>query len=123
MLIDCSYLDDGLPTWGNAHNYFTSLEYQPTSVQRGALQASLNHGLVHSYARHDSGGYLTWTQMRSGLKMWVFVRPPNYVNAHNRDELYNSTAHVNKRKGYGEECERVVVYARPGDLLQVNLYI
>jgi hypothetical protein len=116
------FLDDGHTAYTRLHGYFPDRKHRALDVQKSTSWALLHQGLYHTYAHHDSDGYLTWTQVLSGYKFWVILRPKSYNTDTNRNQLYESAnkymTQVPTEHGYyGHESERTLIYAGPGDII------
>jgi len=83
----------------------------------------MHQPLYHTYAHHDADGYGTWTQILSGQKFWVFIRPKGYAQIQDRLQYhekmikYGSPTYNEKAGFYGDESERYVVFGEPGDIM------
>jgi len=96
--------------------------YTPLDLQKSASWLLLHHGLYHTFGHHDADGYGTWVQVVSGYKFWVILTPKVYEETRDRNRLQESVGQYvelkyNGQGYYGEESERVVIYAGPGDIV------
>ena len=116
------FLDDGYTSYGRMDKRFPARQHINVDVQKSASWSLLHQGLYHTYAHHDANGHATWTQVLSGYKFWVIVRPKNHQTDRNRHEIFNTTdklmiAEPNEHGFYHTETDRVVIYAGPGDFI------
>lgn len=79
--------------------------------------------MYHTYAHHDAAGTGTWTQVMSGHKFWVFIRNKDgYESCADRQQFYQlrrvyTLAESRNGRCYGQESNRYVVFAHPGDIM------
>jgi hypothetical protein len=116
------FLDDGHTSYIRKHNRYSKRQNLHLDVQKSASWVLIHQGLYHTYAHHDANGYLTWTQVLSGFKIWVIIRPENHDTDQTRKDLVNTAdklmiAEPNEKGFYRTKVERTVIFAGPGDLI------
>lgn len=96
----------------------------PVDIQKSASWLLFHQALVHTYCHHDADGYLTWTQILDGFKIWILIRPVGYKEFDSRRSLWEGCLqYLNDSPDangfYGNASERVIIYGGPGDIMCV----
>jgi hypothetical protein len=106
------------------HGQFLSRKSISLDVQKSSSWYLFHQALYHTYCHQDADGYATWTQILEGTKFWVLIRPRGFEDFKTRKELYDAYKcylddSPDKNGFYGAESERYLIYATPGDIMQV----
>lgn len=122
------FVDEGHTSW-----YLTQIPHShrnniPLDIQKSSSWLLFHQALFHTFVHHDADGYATWTQVLEGLKIWVLLRPQGFGTTKSRKALWDSFADFlndapDENGFYGKECERAIVYASPGDIMCVYMFL
>ena len=96
----------------------------PHDIQKASCWIQFDHPMFHSYAKHDADGFCSWTQIISGDRFCVQLRPKGFEKFKARREINQAcTPYLSesptKNGFYGEESDRFVIYAQEGDIVYV----
>ncbi|KAF9521309.1 hypothetical protein CPB83DRAFT_900867 [Crepidotus variabilis] len=111
-------LDDGRKARDQSKDYFHHRQYNPTDIDRAMLWTLIHHGMYHTYIHHDAAGYATWVQIRSGMKVWVVVRPSGFEDVKCRSDIRRSLQTIAQDSiTFDKNAVRIAIYATPGDII------
>ncbi|TCD63356.1 hypothetical protein EIP91_005634 [Steccherinum ochraceum] len=80
----------------------------------------LHYALFHTYQHFDSEGYATYVEVVSGWKFWVFTFCEDVYAARTKEEFRaGMLKHKAHNVRYTKNIKRYVVFAGPGDMMQV----
>ena len=116
------FLDDGHTAYNRVHNTFRCRQHIQLDTLKSASWTLLHQGLFLTYPHHDADGYSTWSQILSGYKFWVVVRPHSLETDRSHADMKTSLG-----KSFGsfrdnqehlfKKCDRILIYGGPGDII------